>query len=131
MRNGEGYPLLAGLLGVLAHVAVGAVGPPWKEGEMGLRERLRRLEREVERANAPTWVEDWAAARRDTARRLSGVYERLARIPGNGPRRTPGVVGNFSPTTPRRGLRQTAALWRRGRGRMVRRTSRAQRTKPG
>lgn len=47
---------------------------------MGLRERLRRLERELERANAPTFAEYWAATRRETARRLRGIYGRLARI---------------------------------------------------
>ena len=52
---------------------------------MGLRERLRRLERELERASAPTLDRYLAATRRETARRLQGVYESLARAPGNGP----------------------------------------------
>ncbi len=50
---------------------------------MGLKERLRRLEREAERAEAPTWNEYWPAARRETARRLRGVYDRLARLGGD------------------------------------------------
>lgn len=53
---------------------------------MGLRERLCRLERETERANAATSVRYLAAIRRETVWRLHGVYDRLARIPGdNGP----------------------------------------------
>ena len=48
---------------------------------MGLRERLRRLEGEAQKANAPTFDEYWAAARRGTARRLQGAYERLALLP--------------------------------------------------
>lgn len=52
---------------------------------MGLAERLLRLEREAELAEAPSPQEYLAAHRRETARRLRGVYERLARIPGDGP----------------------------------------------
>ena len=52
---------------------------------MGLRERLRRLEREAERANAPTSERYLAATRHETAQRLRSAYERLARLPGNGP----------------------------------------------
>ena len=48
---------------------------------MGLRARLRRLEREAERANTPIPEEYWAAARRETARRIRGALERLARLP--------------------------------------------------
>ena len=47
---------------------------------MGLRERLRRLKREAERSNAPTLGQHLAATRHETARRLRGAYERLARI---------------------------------------------------
>ena len=45
-----------------------------------LQDRLCRLERELERANAPTSDRYLAATRRETARRLSSVYERLAGI---------------------------------------------------
>ncbi len=56
---------------------------------MGLRERLRRLELEAERVDAPTWDEYWAAARRERARRLAAIYERLDRI-GGSPATPPG-----------------------------------------
>ncbi len=52
---------------------------------MGLRDRLRRLEREAEKVNAPALDEYWSATRRETARRLRSAYDRLARLPGNGP----------------------------------------------
>lgn len=52
---------------------------------MGLKERLRKLEREAEQVEAPTPEEYLAANRRETARRLRRAYERLARIPGDGP----------------------------------------------
>ncbi len=47
---------------------------------MGLRERLRRLELEAERTEAPTWDEYWGAARRERARRLEAVYGRPALV---------------------------------------------------
>ena len=48
-----------------------------------LRAELARLKAQAERRDAPTFDEYWVAARRETARRLQGVYERLARV-GNG-----------------------------------------------
>ena len=52
---------------------------------MGLRERLRRLEREAERANAPTFAEYSVAAVRQTARNLAGAYRKLAAHGGDPP----------------------------------------------
>ena len=48
---------------------------------MGFKERLRRLEREAERANTPTLAEYSVAAMRQTARRQRGPLDRLARLP--------------------------------------------------
>ena len=88
---------------------------------MGLRERLRKLERELERANAPTSDRYLAATRRETARRLRGAYERLACIPGNGPT-TPGVRRGrdslLANDTPERAEadRQVVGGWERAHG---------------
>lgn len=59
-----------------------------------LKAQLARLKTRAERRDAPTLEEYWAAARRETARRLRSAYERLARIPGNGsPAPHPGREG--------------------------------------
>ncbi len=60
-----------------------------------LRDWLRRLEREAERSDAPTWEEYWAAARRERARRLGAAYGRLAQV-GGSPATHPGRDGRES-----------------------------------
>ena len=52
---------------------------------MGLRERLRRLEREAERTNVPTFAEYSRATARRTARSLASAYRKLAAHGGNPP----------------------------------------------
>ena len=62
---------------------------------MGFKDRLRRLERELERANAPTFAEYSRATVRQTARNLASAYRKLAAHGGNPPAgRTRGPEGD-------------------------------------
>ena len=51
----------------------------------GLKAQLARLKARAERRDAPTSDRCLAATKRETARRLRGAYDRLARVPGSGP----------------------------------------------
>lgn len=80
-----------------------------------LHDRLRRLERELERANAPTFAEYSRATVRQTARNLASVYRKLAAHGGNPPAgRTRGPKGD----NPERAEadRQVVRAWERANG---------------
>ncbi|MDP9457812.1 MAG: hypothetical protein M3Q49_01780 [Actinomycetota bacterium] len=80
-----------------------------------LHERLRRLEREAERANAPTFADYSKAVARQTARNLAGVYRKLAAHGGDPPTgRTRGPEGD----TPEQAEadRRTVEKWERANG---------------
>ncbi len=85
-----------------------------------LKAQLARLKARAERRNAPTSEQYWAAARRETARRLRGVYDRLARIPGNGsaaPHPGPGREILADDTSERaESDRQVVQAWERAHG---------------